>query len=156
MCGIAGSLSFSNPYNTSRAVLEAMARALAHRGPDECGVWLDGSVGLTARRLRVVDLVTGQQPLVSCDGRLHLIANGEIYNAEALRKDLQARGHVFRSQTDIEVILATYVEEGTACLDRLEGMFAFALWDAERRCLFLARDRFGEKQIGRASCRERV
>jgi len=147
MCGIAGSLSFSSPHDTPRAVLEAMGQALAHRGPDEYGVWFDGSVGLAARRLRVVDLVTGQQPLASPDGRLHLIANGEIYNADTLRKDLQARGYVFRSQTDIEVILAAYLEEGTACLDRLEGMFAFALWDAERRCLFLARDRFGEKPL---------
>jgi len=147
MCGIAGSLSFSDPHNTPRAVLEAMGQALAHRGPDEHGMWFDGSVGLAARRLRVVDLVTGQQPLASPDGRLHLIANGEIYNADTLRKDLQARGHVFRSRTDIEVILAAYLEEGTACLDRLEGMFAFALWDAERQCLFLARDRFGEKPL---------
>ncbi len=147
MCGIAGSLSFRGLHDTPRAVLEAMGEALAHRGPDEYGVWLDGLIGLTARRLRVVDLVTGQQPLASPDGRLHLIANGEIYNADTLRKDLQTRGHVFGSQTDIEVILAAYVEEGTACLDRLEGMFAFALWDADRRCLFLARDRFGEKPL---------
>lgn len=147
MCGIAGSLSFSTTLATPRTVLDAMGHALAHRGPDEYGVWCEGPVGLAAQRLRVVDLVTGQQPLASADGRLHLVANGEIYNADSLRQDLQARGHVFQSQTDIEVILAAYREEGMACLDRLEGMFAFALWDAELRCLFLARDRFGEKPL---------
>ena len=147
MCGIAGSLGFNGDRQTPRPVLDAMGRALAHRGPDECGLWTKGPVGLTVRRLRIIDLVTGQQPLTSQDGRLHLVANGEIYNANALRDDLRARGHVFATRTDIEVILHAYAEAGPDCLDRLEGMFAFALWDERRRCLFLARDRFGEKRL---------
>ncbi len=147
MCGIAGSLDFGGERQTPRFVLAAMGQALAHRGPDESGLWTDGIVGLTAQRLRIIDLVTGQQPLTTQDGLLRLVANGEIYNANTLRDDLRARGHVFTSRTDTEVILHAYAEEGPECLDRLEGMFAFALWDERRRCLFLARDRFGEKPL---------
>ncbi len=147
MCGIAGSLSFSEQPSTPRTVLKAMGQALAHRGPDECGLWADGPIGFTARRLRIVDLVTGQQPLASRDGRFHLVANGEIYNADDLREDLRTRGHVFTTRTDLEVILYVYAEEGPECLDRLEGMFAFALWDERNHSLFLARDRFGEKPL---------
>ena len=147
MCGIAGSLDFDGRGHTPGVVLEAMGQALAHRGPDERGLWSEGPVGLVARRLRIVDLVTGQQPLTSHDGRFHLIANGEIYNADPLRADLRTRGHVFSTRTDIEVLLHAYAEQGPACLDRIEGMFAFALWDTQQRCLFLARDRFGEKPL---------
>jgi len=147
MCGIAGSLTFDGRSHAPPAVLEAMGQALAHRGPDECGLWSEGPVGLVARRLRIVDLVTGQQPLADRDGRFHLVANGEIYNAAALRDDLGARGHVFATRTDIEVLVHAYAEQGPECLDRIEGMFAFALWDQQRRCLFLARDRFGEKPL---------
>src|SRR5262245_5408825 len=147
MCGIAGSLGFGGQSHTPQAVLEAMGRALAHRGPDENGLWMKGPVGLIAQRLRVVDLVTGRQPLISQDGRFCLVANGEIYNAAVLRDNLRARGRVFTTRTDIEVILHAYAEEGPACVDTLEGMFAFALWDEQQRCLFLARDRFGEKPL---------
>ena len=147
MCGIAGSLTFDGQSHTPQAVLGAMGQALAHRGPDEYGLWTEGAVGLVARRLRVVDLVTGQQPLTSQDGRFHLVANGEIYNANALRDTLRARGHVFTTRTDIEVLMHAYAEQGPDCLDRIEGMFAFALWDKQQRCLFLARDRFGEKPL---------
>jgi asparagine synthase (glutamine-hydrolysing) len=147
MCGIAGSLGFGGQSYTPQTMLEAMGQALAHRGPDECGLWTKGAVGLVAQRLRIVDLVTGQQPLTSPDDCLHLVANGEIYNADSLREDFRARGHVFLTRTDIEVILHAYAEDGTGCLDHLEGMFAFALWDGRRRCLFLARDRFGEKPL---------
>ncbi|HLK11121.1 MAG TPA: asparagine synthase (glutamine-hydrolyzing) [Candidatus Binatia bacterium] len=147
MCGIAGILGFDGRAPAARAVLERMGEALTHRGPDEHGTWTDGDVGLTARRLRINDLVAGHQPLTNEDGTLHLVANGEIYNAEALREDLGRRGHGFASRTDTEVILHAYEEHGTACLEHLEGMFAFALWDARRRQLFLARDRFGEKPL---------
>ena len=147
MCGIAGILEFAFRSRPSRAVLDAMSAAIAHRGPDERGVWTDEGIALAARRLRVVDLVSGQQPLTNEDGSLHLVANGEIYNADELRDDLRARGHVFTSRTDIEVILHAYEEEGPSCLGRLEGMFAFALWDAARRRLLIARDRFGEKPL---------
>src|SRR2546426_5463820 len=147
MCGIVGALELDRSALPSRHVLESMAAAIAHRGPDEHGVWVDGCVGLAARRLRVVDLATGQQPLSNEDGSLRLVANGEIYNAGELRDDLRRKGHVFTSRTDIEVILHAYEDEGPACLERLEGMFAFALWDGRRQRLVLARDRFGEKPL---------
>src|SRR2546428_349134 len=124
-----------------------MAAAIAHRGPDEHGIWLDACVGLAARRLRVVDLVTGQQPLANEDGSVRLVANGEIYNAGELRDDLRRKGHLFTTRTATEVILHAYEDEGPACLERLEGMFAFALWDGRRQRLVLARDRFGEKPL---------
>src|SRR5438093_1395151 len=147
MCGIVGMLELDGARSPSRHVLESMTAALAHRGPDEHGVWVDGCVGLAARRLRVVDLVTGQQPLVNEDGSVRLVANGEIYNAGELRDDLRRKGHLFTTRTDIEVILHAYEDEGPACLERLEGMFAFALWDSRRQRLVLARDRFGEKPL---------
>lgn len=140
-------LQFEQGIEPRRSVLERMTEALAHRGPDERGIWAQGPVGLGVRRLRIVDLTTGQQPLTNEDGRICLVANGEIYNADELRVGLRRRGHVFSSGTDTEVILHLYEEEGPACLERLEGMFAFALWDVDRRRLFLARDRFGEKPL---------
>ena len=147
MCGIVGVLELDGATSPSRHVLESMTAAIAHRGPDEHGVWVDGCVGLAARRLRVVDLVTGQQPLVNEDGSVRLVANGEIYNAGELRDDLRRKGHLFTTRTDTEVILHAYEDEGPACLERLEGMFAFALWDGRRQRLVLARDRFGEKPL---------
>src|SRR5690348_6690664 len=135
MCGIVGALEFEGSSVPSRHVLESMSAAIAHRGPDEHGLWMDGRVGLAARRLRVVDLITGQQPLSNEDGSVHLVANGEIYNAGELRDDLRGRGHLFSSRTDTEVILHAYEDEGPACFARLEGMFACALWDARRRRL---------------------
>src|SRR5439155_481098 len=147
MCGIVGVLELDGATSPSRHVLESMTAAIAHRGPDEHGVWVDGCVGLAARRLRVVDLVTGQQPLANEDGSMRLVANGEIYNAGELRDDLRRRGHLFTTRTDTEVILHAYEDEGPACLERLEGMFAFALWDGRRQRLVLARDRFGERPL---------
>src|SRR4029450_6479904 len=145
MCGIAGGLSTDGEGNLRRDVLEMMGLQLAHRGPDEDVAWIGGGGGLPVRRPKIVDLVGGQQPLVSEDGAVRLVANGEIYNAPALRRELEARGHVFASHTDIEVIVHAYEEEGIASLEPLDGMFAIALWDARRRRLLLARDRFGEK-----------
>src|SRR2546425_5797535 len=147
MCGIVGVLELDGSRAPSRHVLESMTAAIAHRGPDEHGIWVDGCVGLAARRLRVVDLVTGQQPLANEDGSVRLVANGEIYNAGELRDDLRRKGHLFTTRTDTEVILHAYEDEGPACLERLEGMFAFALWDGRRQRLLLARDRFGEKPL---------
>src|SRR5215470_13844090 len=138
MCGIVGSLSLSGQREIPLVVLQAMSRALVHRGPDENGLWRNGPVGLAIQRLRVVDLVTGQQPLASQDGRFHLVANGEIYNADALRADLSTRGYVFTTRTDVEVLLHSYAEAGPACLERIEGMFAFAVWDDQEQTLFLA------------------
>src|SRR5262249_40013193 len=118
MCGIAGSLDFDGWGYTPDAVLEAMDQALDHRGPDERGLWREGPVGLVARRLCIVDLVSGRQPLSSRDSRFHLIANGEIYNADTLRDDLRMRGHEFSTRTDVEVLLYAYAEHGPACLER--------------------------------------
>jgi len=145
MCGITGIIGFGR--SPARPIVERMNQALAHRGPDEHGSWGDGPVVLAARRLRIVDLANGHQPLASEDGSIRLVANGEIYNADELRAELQADGHTFATHTDIEVILHAYEADGPGCLARLEGMFAFALWDGRRRRLLLARDRFGEKPL---------
>src|SRR5947199_307246 len=147
MCGIVGVLELDGATSPSRHVLESMTAAIAHRGPDEHGVWVDGCVGLAARRLRVVDLVTGQQPLANEDGSVRLVANGEIYNAGELRDDLRRKGHLFTTRTDTDVIVHAYEDAGPACLARLEGMFAFALCDGRLQRLVLARDRFGEKPL---------
>jgi asparagine synthase (glutamine-hydrolysing) len=124
-----------------------MTAALRHRGPDEEGHYLDARVGLGARRLAVVDLATGQQPMSVGGGTLHVVQNGEIYNFRALRSRLEQLGHRFRTESDTEVIGAAYAEYGDKCVDHLEGMFALAVWDSAQQTLFLARDRMGEKPL---------
>src|SRR5438552_2382 len=156
MCGIVAMLELGGGRPASRPTLDAMALAIEHRGPDERGIWTAGPVGLAAQRLRIVDLAGGRQPLVSKDGSLRLVANGEIYNADDLREALRRRGHVFATQTDTEVILHAYEDDGPACLERLDGMFAFVLWDAPARRLFAARDRFGEKPLYYARLADRL
>lgn len=146
MCGIAGILSFSGPV--SRPTLEAMNRAIVHRGPDDGGEWVsaDGLVGLANRRLAILDLsIGGHQPMFSHDGALVLVFNGEIYNYVEIRSELIALGHSFRTQTDTEVVIAAYEQWGRQCVEHFNGMFAFALWDERRQELFASRDRFGEK-----------
>jgi len=125
----------------------AMAAAMAHRGPDDEGFHDDEAVSLGFRRLAVIDLETGQQPIVLPDGRASIVLNGEIYNYRELRAELEAKGHRFRSRGDVEVVLRLFAEDGIACLERLNGMFALALWDARGRVLHLARDRFGIKPL---------
>lgn len=148
MCGIAGRVNFVSGAPVSRAVLERMCALLAHRGPDGWDVHTDGSVGLGHRRLAIIDLsAAGVQPMRSPDGEVWITFNGEIYNFVALRAELEARGYIFRSHTDTEVILAAYEEYGVECLARLRGMFAFAIWDARKRRLFAARDRLGKKPL---------
>jgi len=146
MCGIVGRVEKSG-RPADPGLLARMTRRLAHRGPDAEGFHLDGPVGLGHRRLSVIDLAGGGQPMANETGRLQLVVNGEIYNFQALRRELAGRGHRFRSQTDSEVILHLYEESGPDCLRRLRGMFAFALWDQDRRRLFLARDRIGKKPL---------
>jgi asparagine synthase (glutamine-hydrolysing) len=146
MCGIAGILGRGNLEDRSRRVA-SMTRALTHRGPDDKGFFDDGWVSLGFRRLSVIDLETGQQPIVLDDPPLVIILNGEIYNFRQLRTELEARGHRFRSTGDVEVVLRLWAELGPACLERLNGMFALAVWDGERRELHLARDRFGIKPL---------
>jgi asparagine synthase (glutamine-hydrolysing) len=142
MCGIAGYLGAAPPE-----LLPSMVKALAHRGPDDSGVHVDGEAGLGMTRLAIIDLATGRQPMASDDGTAWLVFNGEIYNYRALRAELQARGHVFRTQSDTEVILRAWQAFGDDCARRLDGMFAFALWDARRRVLLLGRDRLGKKPL---------
>ena len=147
MCGIAGILRFDGaPAEASEA--ELMARLLAHRGPDGQGVHLDGPLAFSHRRLSIIDLSSrASQPMTNEDGTVWLIHNGEIYNFLELRPELEAKGHMFRSSSDSEVILHAYEEEGEACVQRFNGMWAFALWDSRRRRLFLSRDRLGEKPL---------
>src|SRR5207249_3783790 len=144
MCGIAG---WVGVRGGGRDVLDAMLRALEHRGPDDTGRYLDGQAALGMTRLSIIDLVTGRQPMSSDDGAATLVFNGEIYNFRDLRVELQARGRRFVTRSDTEVLLRAWEEWGEACVDRLRGMFAFAVWDAGRRRLLLARDRVGKKPL---------
>lgn len=144
MCGIAGAAGGA-PVETS--VIEAMCAVLHHRGPDEGGTWASAGVALGMRRLSIVDVAHGHQPMVSPDGRLAVVFNGEIYNSPELRSELQRRGHQFRTHADTEVLLHLYEECGERLVERLRGMFAFALWDSTERRLVLARDRVGKKPL---------
>src|SRR5688572_9484863 len=148
MCGIAGRLNFRTGRPIDERVLRGMTDLIAHRGPDDEGWFVRGPVGLGNRRLAIVDLsAAGHQPMSSDDGTTWVTYNGEIYNFRELRKELEGRGHRFRSDSDTEVLLAAYREYGVACLDRLRGMFAFAIWDDPKRQLLLARDRLGKKPL---------
>jgi asparagine synthase (glutamine-hydrolysing) len=146
MCGICGLVSL-NGYGIERGVLESMNETLVHRGPDSGGVALENGAGLAARRLAIIDLTTGDQPLTNEDGSVTVVQNGEIYNYRELRRELAARGHRFRTQGDTEVLAHLYEERGPRFADALRGMFATAVWDNRRRRLVLARDRFGIKPL---------
>jgi len=142
MCGIAGHVGA-----TDRELLPAMLRLLKHRGPDDSGIHAAGDVGLGMTRLAIIDLVTGRQPMSEESGRYWIVFNGEIYNFRQLRAELEAAGRRFRTRSDTEVILHAYAVHGEACVERLAGMFAFAIWDGAERRLFLARDRLGKKPL---------
>ncbi|MDQ3702688.1 MAG: asparagine synthetase B, partial [Chloroflexota bacterium] len=149
MCGIAGTFE-SDPSRRGdgRATAEAMAGLIAHRGPDADGFLVDGPVSLANRRLAIIDLsAAGRQPLFNEDGSIGLVYNGELYNFQAMRRELVGRGHRFRSATDTEVIVHAYEEYGPDCVRHFNGMFAFAIWDRRQGTLFLARDRFGVKPL---------
>ncbi len=146
MCGITGFLVNGTP-ESQRATLRRMIESLRHRGPDEEGSYLDESVALGARRLSVIDLQTGRQPISNEDGTVWVVQNGEIYNFRALRGELERLGHRFQTGSDSEVLVHAYEEYGDDCVSHLDGMFAFAVWDAAHRILFLARDRMGEKPL---------
>ena len=145
MCGIVG--MFLREGVATRERLEAAMDAVRHRGPDEAGVYLDGPIGLGHRRLSIIDVADGQQPMADGSGRLWATYNGEIYNFAEIRRELQAAGSGFRTRSDTEVLLEAYRVRGRDCLAAFRGMFAFALWDAGRRDLFLARDRLGVKPL---------
>lgn len=147
MCGIAGIFtSKRNPAERTAAV-ERMVHRSAHRGPDDRGIFSDGDVTLGMCRLAIFDPANGHQPMATPDGRFTIVFNGAIYNHRELRAGLEAAGRVFRSHCDTEVLLAAYAEHGAACLPRLRGMFAFAVWDARERTLFVARDPLGIKPL---------
>jgi asparagine synthase (glutamine-hydrolysing) len=148
VCGIAGTVMLGGQERVDETLLARMAQALRHRGPDGTGCWTDGRVGLVSTRLAVLDLSDrGRQPMSSEDGRFRIVFNGEIYNFQQLRGELEQKGHRFRSATDTEAILRLYQESGPDCLARLRGMFAVAIWDAVEETLFLARDRMGKKPL---------
>src|SRR5215472_9017014 len=149
MCGICGMRRLGEvPIDPSGELMGLMTDAMAHRGPNDRGTWSDGEVALGVRRLSIIDLsIAGHQPMSNEDGTIWLSFNGEIYNYKELRNDLLRHGHRFRSQTDSEVLVHLYEEEGEAFLNDLNGMFAIALWDQRRQKLVLARDRFGKKPV---------
>ena len=144
MCGICGEW---NGAGVAEQTLQRMNAALRHRGPDDEGMALRGEAGIAMRRLSIIDVAGGHQPIANEDNSAWIVFNGAIYNFKELRADLEARGHVFSTASDTEVILHQYEEDGPACVDKLRGMFAFAIWDARRRRLLLARDRFGQKPL---------
>src|SRR5262245_40010470 len=147
MCGIAGIACRDprRPMDVDR--LRRMTQSLQHRGPDADGTYLGPGIALGMRRLSIVDLATGDQPIASEDGSVVVVCNGEIYNAPELRAGLIARGHRFRTASDVEPIVHLYEDGGADSIRFLRGMFAFALWDARSRTLMLARDRFGIKPL---------
>ena len=147
MCGIAGILEFERGARADRGTLESMCHIMSHRGPDDQGVYLDGPVGIGMRRLSIVDLATGHQPISNEDGTLWIVFNGEIYNHRELRERLIAAGHAYRTQSDTETIIHLYEQYGADCAQHLRGMFAFAIWDTKQQKLFIARDRLGIKPL---------
>jgi asparagine synthase (glutamine-hydrolysing) len=147
MCGICGKLNFEPEARVESALIRAMLNTIRHRGPDDEGVYLARQVGLGHRRLSIIDLNSGHQPISNENGSIWIVFNGEIYNYRELRSFLLSKGHVFKTQTDTEVIVHLYEEIGPQCVEKLRGMFAFAIWDENKKSLFLARDRVGIKPL---------
>jgi asparagine synthase (glutamine-hydrolysing) len=147
MCGICGVISWQPHIGVGEQILQQMCQTLVHRGPDDDGYYLDDKAMLGMRRLSIIDLETGQQPITNENKTLWLVFNGEIYNYRELRARLQAQGHIFSSTSDSEVIVHAYEAYGEHCVEHFNGMFAFAIWDTVRQQLFLARDRVGIKPL---------
>jgi asparagine synthase (glutamine-hydrolysing) len=147
MCGICGQYNFADQAQVLRQDLERMAKAIAHRGPDDEGYYIDGALGFGFRRLSIIDLEGGHQPMSDQEGSVWVVFNGEIYNFPELKRALQGYGHVFRTASDTEVIIHGYKQWGENVFDHLNGMFGLAIWDAPHKRLILARDRFGIKLV---------
>jgi len=147
MCGIAGIFYFEKDQLVSENVLRRMTDSLEHRGPDDAGVYVNNHIGLGNRRLSIIDLAGGHQPMCNEDGSLWITYNGEVYNHNEVRACLLKKGHQFSTRSDTEVIVHAYEEYGTECVHHLQGQFAFAIWDDKNKQLFLARDRMGEKTL---------
>lgn len=147
MCGIAGFIDAQYTCETAGQIIESMCQVIRHRGPDDQGIWVGDDVALGMRRLAIIDLNGGQQPIFNEDRSIVVVFNGEIYNYHELRQALHARGHSFTTQCDTEVIVHAYEEYGDDCVTHLRGMFTFALWDRKRQRLLAARDRFGKKPL---------
>src|SRR5713101_5905749 len=149
MCGIAGFVTRDQQLDAreGREVLDRMCCAIAHRGPDDQGTTVEGQAALGMRRLSIIDLAGGHQPMSGCDRATTIVFNGEIYNYRELQRELEARGHQFKTHSDTETIVHAYEEYGAGCVNHLRGMFAFAIWDARTRALFIARDRVGKKPL---------
>jgi len=156
MCGICGVLYFDQGHHVDSADLEVMNKSLYHRGPDDDGMYVDQNVGLAMRRLSIIDVAGGHQPIHNEDRSIWVVFNGEIYNFQSVRSDLQSRGHKFNTGSDTEVIVHLYEEYGDDCVQHLNGMFAIAIWDTRQRRLFLARDRAGEKPLYYYIARDRL
>src|SRR5256714_9298651 len=147
MCGIAGQFKFLRREPVERETIVRMARSIAHRGPDDEGFFIAGPVGLGFRRLSIIDLAGGHQPMSNSEGTVWVIFNGEIYNYRELRAELQSKGHEFRTNSDTEVIIHGYKEWGAEVLNHLNGMFGMAIWDVKKQRLVVARDAMGIKLI---------
>jgi asparagine synthase (glutamine-hydrolysing) len=149
MCGIAGwiNLDTTEPNANAEAVLHSMCERIVHRGPDSEGLWLDETVALGMRRLSIIDLKTGDQPVFNCDSSVIVMMNGELYNYREIRAELEKKGHRFTTRSDTEILPHLYEEYGDEMLDHINGMYAFSLWDTRAKKLIIARDRFGEKPL---------
>src|SRR5438034_2021732 len=147
MCGICGIVYSGEERRVQRDTLAQMNAQIVHRGPDDDGFFVERNVGLAMRRLSIIDVRTGHQPISNEDERLWIVYNGEIYNHRELRSKLEARGHRYRTKSDTETIVHLYEEYGRDCVQHLRGMFAFAIWDRRLRRLFIARDRLGIKPL---------
>lgn len=147
MCGIAGILTYNRQTRAPTEILDRMLGSIKHRGPDDDGRLVDHELAMGMRRLSIIDLVDGKQPMFDCSGRYGIIFNGEIYNYRELQGDLESRGHKLATQSDTEVIIHLFEELGAECVHQLRGMFAFAIWDKKERELFIARDRLGIKPL---------
>ena len=155
MCGICGQYNFKNSTSVRRRDVELMTKSISHRGPDDEGYFIAGPLGFGFRRLSIIDLSGGHQPMSDLEETVWVVFNGEIYNFHELKRELEGYGHIFRTKSDTEVIIHGYKQWGEEVLNRLNGMFGLAIWDVRERRLVLARDAFGIKLLHGPNHRQR-